>query len=290
MTHGRRPAVGSADVIRRRVALLCAATVPLAACATLTDPDMAARVDDAVLSQSEFDLLANTAVGQPDAERVDVPFSTVQNVLNTWIVNRIVIGELEAAGETPEPAPPADDALSALLNEQETVFAQWVELPGPTDDEFRAAYQRGPEFSEVACTSHVLVPTRAEADEVVAELEAGAEFADVARERSVDPGSADEGGFLGCMPVGEFRQQFIPEFVDAALDAEVGEPTEPVESQFGYHVILVPPFEEIEDVPQARAVFESDGVRFRRAARAADIRIDPRYGAFDPEFGVIPLG
>jgi hypothetical protein len=277
-------------VIRRRVALLCAATVPLAACATFTDNDVAARVDDAVLDQSEFDLLANTAAGQPDADRVEVPFSTVRDVLNTWIVNRIVIGELEAAGETPEPAPPADDALSALLNEQEVVFTQWRELPGATDDEFRAAYQRGPEFSEVACTSHVLVPTRSEADEVVAELDAGADFAEVARERSTDTVSAEMGGSLGCMNVGEFRQQFIPEFVDAALDAEVGEPTGPVESQFGHHVILVRPFDEIQDVPEARAVFESDGVRFRRAARAADIRIDPRFGAFDPEFGVVPLG
>ncbi|CAN5383816.1 peptidylprolyl isomerase [soil metagenome] len=277
-------------MIRRRVALLCAATVPLAACGTLTDNDLAARVDDAVLDQSEFDLLANTAAGQPDADRVDVPFSTVQNVLNTWIVNRIVIGELEAAGETPEPAPPADDALSALLNEQEVVFTQWQELPGATDEEFRAAYQRGPEYSEVACTSHVLVPTRAEADEVVAQLDDGADFAEVARERSTDTVSAEVGGSLGCMNVGEFRQQFIPEFVDAALDAEIGQPTGPVESQIGYHVILVRPFDEIQDVPEARTVFESDGVRFRRAARAADIRIDPRFGAFDPEFCVVPLG
>ena len=277
-------------MIRRRVALLCAAAIPLGACTTFTDNDSAARVDDTVLTQSEFDLLANTAAGQPDAERVEVPFGVVQNVLNTWIVNQIVIGEIRAAGETPEPAPPADDALSALIAEQEAVFGQWVELPASTDDEFRDAYQRGPEFSEVACTSHVLVETRAEADEVVAELEAGAAFADVARDRSIDSGSAQAGGALGCSVVGEFRQQFIPEFVEAALDAEVGVPTDPVESQFGHHVILVLPYDDIASLPEARAVFDSDGVRFRRAARAADIRIDPRFGAFDPGFGVVPLG
>lgn len=279
-------------MIRRRVALLCAAAIPLSACGALPDNDTAARVHDTVLSRADFDRLASAASGQPDAERVDIPFTTVQNVLNTWIVTQIVTGEVVAAGETPAtPEIPDDaDAVTELVTRQEAVFEQWIALPGSTDEEFRTAYERGPEFSEVACTSHVLVETRAEADEVVAELAAGAEFADVAAERSIDPGSAERGGALGCAVVGDFRQQYIPEFVEAALAAEVGVPTEPVQSQFGYHVILVRPYDDIATVPEARDVFDSDGVRFRRAARAADVRVDPRLGAFDPASGVIPLG
>ena len=292
-------------MIRRRVVLLVAASFALGACTTFTDNDAAARVEGETLSRSDFDRLANAAAGEPDAERLEIPINLARDVLNTWIVTRIVTDDVVAAGVTPATAATPDDraddraddgaddgvdAFTALLEEQQAVFEQWLELDGATDEEFRAAYERGPEHSEVVCTAHVLVDTRAEADEVVAELEAGAAFADVALERSTDTGSAMAGGVLPCATITNFRNQYVPEYVDAALDADVGVPTEPVESAFGWHVILVRPLDEIVDDPDARALYDDQGVRFRRSARAADIRVDPRFGAFDPARGVIELG
>lgn len=277
-------------MIRRRVVSVLAAALALSACTTFTDNDAAARVGDEVLTQAGFDRLANAAMGQPDADRLTVPIGTARDVLNTWIVTRIVEADVVAAGGTPPGPANGPDAFQALIGEQEAVFDLWVELDGSTDDEFRAAYERGPTHSEVVCTAHVLVDTRGEADEVVAALAAGAGFADVAAERSTDTVSAADGGNLPCATINDFRNQYVPEYVEAALDASVGVPTDPVESSFGWHVILVRPYDDIADDPDARALFDDTGVRFRRSARAADIRVDPRFGAFSPERGVIELG
>jgi peptidyl-prolyl cis-trans isomerase C len=83
--------------------------------------------------------------------------------------------------------------------------------------------------------SHILVETKEEADAIVAELAAGADFADVARDRSKDPGSGANGGLLGWFGKG----MMVKPFEDAVLAAKVGEVTAPVESQFGWHIILV---------------------------------------------------
>lgn len=277
-------------MIRRRVVLLLAASLGLGACTTLTDNDTAARVDDERLTQAEFDRLANAAAGQPEGERVEVPMQLVRDVLNTWIVTQIVAGDVAEAGITPAAGPGGQGAFDALLAEQDAIFEQWLELDPAPDEEFRAAYEQGPQVSEVVCTAHILVPTEAEADEVVAELTAGADFATLAAERSIDPGSGAEGGVLPCGTLGSFSTQYITEYVEAALDATIGVPTEPVESMFGWHVILVRPWDQVADDPAARAAFDDVGVRFRRAARAADIQVDPRFGAFSPEFGVLELG
>lgn len=274
----------------RRVVLLLAASLTLGACTTFTDNDLAVRVGDDQLTQAEFDRLAAAALGQPDAERLDVPMPVVREVLNIWIVTSIISADVAAAGLTPADGPADDDPLRALQLQQDAVFEQWLELDPSTDDDFRAAYERGPQVSEVVCTKHVLVDTEAEADEVFADLAAGADFTTVAAERSVDPGTGPFGGVLPCTPLDGFVVQFVPEYVDASLAATVGVPTEPVESDFGWHVIVVRPWDEIADDPTARAIFDDVGTRFRRSAGAADIRVDPRYGAFDPEFGVIELG
>jgi peptidyl-prolyl cis-trans isomerase C len=83
---------------------------------------------------------------------------------------------------------------------------------------------------------HILVKTEDEGKEVIADIEGGADFAEVAKEKSLDPGSAPNGGDLGFVPKGKT----VPEFEEAAFALDVGGiSTEPVESQFGWHVIKV---------------------------------------------------
>lgn len=275
---------------RRRTVTVVIAALMLPACTTFTDNDAAARVGDTVLNHTEFDVLAAAATGQPDEERVDVPINVAHGVLNTWIVNQIVSADLRAAGVTPDAADEAPTSIDALFAEQEALFAQWDQLPPPSDDVLRAEYDRGPRVSGVACTAHILTETEDEALAALAQLDAGATFADVAAERSTDTVSAVDGGALGCTGLAEFTQMFIPEYVEAALDARIGVPTDPVESIFGFHVVLVRPFDEIADDPDARAASNQLMARFRRAALAADVHVDPRLGAFDIDRGVQPLG
>ncbi|WP_245995877.1 peptidylprolyl isomerase [Paenibacillus taihuensis] len=82
---------------------------------------------------------------------------------------------------------------------------------------------------------HILVATKEEADEILKQLNAGADFAKLAEEKSLDTGSKDAGGDLGYFGKGTM----VAEFEQAAFSLKVGELSEPVKTQFGYHIIKV---------------------------------------------------
>ena len=81
--------------------------------------------------------------------------------------------------------------------------------------------------------AHILVETEEEAQEVLAALEDGADFADLARDRSRDPGSAANGGDLGWFGLG----RMVPAFEEAVVGLAPGETSAPIETQFGWHVV-----------------------------------------------------
>jgi foldase protein PrsA len=94
------------------------------------------------------------------------------------------------------------------------------------------------EVPESVDARHVLVKTKAEAEEVRALLEADnsdANWKKVAAKYSTDPGSKGQGGSLGNFPKG----RMVKPFENAAFDLEVNEISQPVKTQFGYHVIEV---------------------------------------------------
>jgi peptidyl-prolyl cis-trans isomerase C len=93
-----------------------------------------------------------------------------------------------------------------------------------------------------ACAKHILVATEDEAKAVQAELASGISFEDEATTKSSDTGSAERGGDLGCFPQGAM----IPVFEEAAFNAPLNEVTEPIQSEFGFHLIL--PYERKEAV------------------------------------------
>src|SRR5438309_374232 len=81
---------------------------------------------------------------------------------------------------------------------------------------------------------HILVETEDEAKAVVTELKKGADFAELAKKKSKDPGASD-GGDLGFFT----KDQMVPEFSAAAFSLEPGKISDPVKSQFGWHIIKV---------------------------------------------------
>jgi peptidyl-prolyl cis-trans isomerase C len=81
---------------------------------------------------------------------------------------------------------------------------------------------------------HILVPTEDEAKAVLAQLKGGADFATLAKEKSKDPGAA-EGGDLGYFT----KEQMVPEFADVAFKLGKGQLSDPVKTQFGWHIIKV---------------------------------------------------
>jgi peptidyl-prolyl cis-trans isomerase C len=81
---------------------------------------------------------------------------------------------------------------------------------------------------------HILVETEDEAKAVKAELDKGADFAELAKKKSKDPGASD-GGDLGFFT----KDQMVPEFSEVAFKLEPGKISDPVKSQFGWHIIKV---------------------------------------------------
>jgi peptidyl-prolyl cis-trans isomerase C len=91
-----------------------------------------------------------------------------------------------------------------------------------------ADFEPQPEFN----ASHILVDSEAKAKDLDTELEGGADFAELAKANSSDT-SAEAGGELGWFGLG----RMVPEFETAVQELEVGEVSDPVESQFGWHLI-----------------------------------------------------
>jgi peptidyl-prolyl cis-trans isomerase C len=89
-------------------------------------------------------------------------------------------------------------------------------------------------FMAKACARHILVATKEACDELKAQIEAGTDFATVAREHSQCP-SGKQGGDLGEFGPGEM----VREFDEVVFSAEVGKVHGPIKTQFGYHLIEV---------------------------------------------------
>ena len=111
----------------------------------------------------------------------------------------------------------------------------------PSEKEIQKFYEKNKEAQfttpEQRCVKHILFnkDQKQKAEDVKKQLEDGGDFAKLAKEYSQDPGSAAQGGDLGCLGKGET----VPSFEKAAFGAKQGEIVGPVKTQFGYHILKV---------------------------------------------------
>ncbi|MGV8146045.1 MAG: peptidylprolyl isomerase [Alkaliphilus sp.] len=119
----------------------------------------------------------------------------------------------------------------------EQYMAYIIEKAIVTDEEIRSFYDDNPEYFNVeeVKASHILVSEEALANELWERIEKGEDFKELAKQYSEDPGSKELGGDLGFFG----RGRMIPEFEEAAFALEIGEVSEPINSMFGHHIILL---------------------------------------------------
>jgi len=134
------------------------------------------------------------------------------------------------------------------------VFEDYVEKEGVAEAELKAAYDQvkaqytGKEYH----VEHILVEKEADAKAITAQIKAGGNFEQIAKEKSKDPGSAPKGGDLGWVS----DKALVPEFSKAMVQLKKGQITDkPVKTQYGWHIIKLddvrdvkaPSMEEIKD-------------------------------------------
>lgn len=117
-----------------------------------------------------------------------------------------------------------------------------------SEDEIKKYYDEHKDEYFTADAAHILVKDVNEANLIKKELSKGADFAQIAKEKSTDKGSAEKGGELGEFSNG----MMVKEFEDVVKTIKVGEISDPVESQFGFHIIKLNRFEnkKLEEVKE----------------------------------------
>lgn len=180
--------------------------------------------------------------------------------------------EAEAAGLDEDPEVAAQIKLQRMSTLASALAGNYLEENPPTETELRAEYsaQVAGYQPQQYKARHILLETEDEAKAVIAQLDEGAEFAELAKEKSTGP-SGPNGGDLGWFP----PDSMVKPFSDAVVALEDGSYTsEPVQTQFGWHVILredsreteAPSFEEVKDrlrpvVEQKKLQEYLDGLR-----------------------------
>ncbi|MBU0644407.1 MAG: peptidylprolyl isomerase [Alphaproteobacteria bacterium] len=227
-------------------------------------------------------------VGHLIAARQSLPpqyQSLTDEQLYDGILNQIVQQEIlkQSAGEIGE-------ALKYQIeNEERVVIAgsmlETIAKEAVNDASLKAAYDA--KFAEFEPgreyhAAHILVETEDEAKALIADLDAGADFADLAREKSTGP-SGPNGGDLGWFGLG----MMVPEFEQVVVGMEEGTVSVPVQTQFGWHVIKlmetrlseVPPLADVQD--ELAAEIQDKAIQDKIASLESDGAVE-RVDGIDP--------
>ena len=219
-----------------------------ATAAPVPEGPVVATVNGAPIMKSVLDIYgAQRNAKQGEGEQVDD-----QEILNEVISLELMRQESVKKGLDTSPT-----VIATMDQQTRTLLAgvairDFVQNNPVTDEQVRAVYDKeigkpGTEYK----ARHILVKTREEAEEIIHELDKGGDFSALAKEKSTDT-SASEGGELGWFSTA----QMVQPFADALVELKKGSYTEePVQTQFGWHVILLedtrestpPAFDDIKD-------------------------------------------
>ena len=199
----------------------------------------AASTGKALYPQSQFDFMLKERLAQGGQDTPELR-NAIREELNT---RELLMREAKKANLDKQPDVKQQMDLASQTVLVRAYVTDWIKKNPIPDAELKKEYdaikaQMGDKEYKV---KHILVEKEDEAKDVIAQLQKGAKFDELAKARSKDPGSKDRGGDLDWNAPGGF----VKPFSDAMIATPKGKFTAtPVQTQFGYHVILV---EDIRD-------------------------------------------
>jgi peptidyl-prolyl cis-trans isomerase C len=230
---------------------LLSALLTVAVGAQAADDKPAALVNGVTIPQSRVDMRVKAAMQQGQPDSPEIRKAVRDDLINLEVIAQTAVKN--GLDKQPEVALQLDLAReSVLANAYVLDYAK----SHPIGDE--ALKQEYEAFKQHAGNkeyklSHILVDSEDEAKKVAAELKKGAKFAKLAKAKSKDVGSADKGGELG-LNGWSVPSTYVQPFAEAVLKLNKGQVSEPVQTQYGWHIIKLentrewkaPTFEEMK--------------------------------------------
>jgi peptidyl-prolyl cis-trans isomerase C len=224
---------------------------PAAPAAAPADPaKVIARVNGITITEGDLAV----AAADPALQLPNVPEAQKRDMLTGYLID-LKLGA--KAAEAAKVGDSADFARKLAYNRDKALLDQYLEQEAQkavTPEAARKLYDETAKSvtpEEEVRARHILVESEDEAKKAAERVKGGEDFAKVAGELSKDPGSKTDGGDLGFFT----KDRMVEPFAEAAFKLQPGQVSEPVKSQFGWHVIKVeekrtkpvPPFEEMKD-------------------------------------------
>jgi peptidyl-prolyl cis-trans isomerase C len=281
-------------VSRALVALACVALltvaaplapVPYAGVARAADEDpVVARVNGVDIRQSDL-AFAEEEIG---SNMPTIPPEQKRDYLINYLVDVIVLSqaaEKQKLGDRPDVKRRLAFDHNRLLMES---LLQDAGKSALSDEAERKVYDEAVKQvknEEEVHARHILVPTEDEAKAILAQLKGGADFATLAKEKSKDPGAA-EGGDLGYFT----KEQMVPEFSEVAFKLGKGQLSDPVKTQFGWHIIKVedkrtrptPTFEQVKPQIENYVAHRAQAEMVENLRKSATVERLDKPAAADP--------
>jgi parvulin-like peptidyl-prolyl isomerase len=245
------------------VASMLAASLVVSACSGLPfqlpgQAGVAATVNDKPITLAAYERQVTLATTYLKNQGVDdtteegkQTLATMRDELLDQMIDQEIINQAAAKEGLSVTSAEIDAQIAETVVQAggQEILDAWYTSSGFTKEEYRQAVSEQltgdklfnkvtagtPATADQVHARHIMLATKAEAEAVVARLKNGEDFAKVAQEVSMDEGSKAEGGDLGFFP----RGMMIPEFENVAFALEPGKFSDPVETSYGFHVIMV---------------------------------------------------
>ena len=292
MTRLHTPALSIAPTLLRRTGLLALgaalalALLPVAPLRAQDDP-VVARVNGMEIRQSDL-AFAEEDVGPQIQQLQQMPPEAKRDYLITYLADLLVVSK---AAEDKKLGDSAEFKRKLALGRNKLLMESLLAAEAKaavTDAAMRKVYEEATKqmtAEQEVHARHILVESEDDAKKILADLKKGGDFAAIAKEKSKDPGAA-EGGDLGYFT----KDQMVPEFSETAFKLEKGQLSDPVKSQFGWHIIKVedkrskpvPEFDKVKDQ------IETYVARKAQAEMIQKLRETAKVERLDAKGNVIP--